>query len=98
MASGRARPPEADFLPRRSETLRESFQEKMRQKGIHRTQRAGGPDGEIRVVALSHGTHPEAEPFHEGFVPGAAKLKVTLDLLDLPPFAEGIPPAAVPLI
>jgi hypothetical protein len=98
VASGRARTPETDFLPQRSETLRESFQEKMRQKGAHRGQRSGAPDGVIRVVALSHGPHPEAESLHEGFLPGAAKLKVTLDLLDLPPFAEGIPPSTIPLL
>gem|GEM_PF-2327681 len=98
MASGRARTPEADFLPHRSETLRESFQEKMRQKGAHRGQRAGTPDGQIRVLAVSHGAHPEVETLHEGFVPGGAKLKVTLDLLDLPPFAEGIPPSTIPLL
>ena len=98
MASGRARTPETDFLPQRSETLRESFQEKMRQKGAHRGQRPGAPDGEIRVVAVSHGPHPEAESLHDGFLPGTAKLKVTLDLLGLPPFAEGIPPSTIPLL
>jgi hypothetical protein len=98
VASGRARTPETDFLPHRSETLRESFQEKMRQKGAHRSQRAKSPDGEIRVVAVSHGAHPEAESLHEGFLAGAAKLKVTLDLVDLPPFAEGIPPSTLPLL
>jgi len=68
----------------------------MRQKGTHRASRGGGPDGEFRVVQVSHGPHPEAEALHEGFVPGSSKLKVTLDLLNLPLFAEGIPPAAVP--
>ena len=43
-------------IPQRSETLRESFQEKMRQKGAHRR-----PEGVFRVVATSHGPHPEAE-------------------------------------
>jgi len=96
--AGRSGLPRSDFLPQRSETLRESFQEKMRQKGAHRSGRPGNPEGVFRVVATSHGPHPEAEALHDGFVPGSAKLKVTLDLLDLPPFAEGIPPAAVPLL
>lgn len=98
MAEGRARPPASDFLPPRSETLRESFQEKMRQKGAHRAGRPGAPDGEIRIVAISHGPHPEADSLHDSFEAGGSKLKVTLDILDLPPFAEGIPPSAVPLL
>jgi hypothetical protein len=98
VAEERAQPPASDFLPRRSETLRESFQEKMRQKGAHRAGRPGAPDGEIRIVEISHGPHPEADPLQDSFTPGSTKLKVTLDLLDLPPFAEGIPPAAVPLL
>jgi hypothetical protein len=49
-------------------------------------------------VDIAHGPFPEAESLHDGFMPGGAKLKVTLDLLDLPPFAEGIPPSTVPLL
>lgn len=94
----RARTPDSDFLPQRSETLRESFQEKMRQKGAHRGRPLGAPGGEIRVVALSHGPHPEAELLHADFTPGAGKLKATLDFLELPPFAEGIPPSALPVL
>ena len=70
----------------------------MRQKGGHRGQRATAPGGAIRVVGLAHGPHPEAEVLHPEFVPGGAKLKATLDFLDLPPFAEGIPPSALPIL
>ena len=97
MAGSRARGPEADFLPQRSETLRESFQEKMRRRAGHRA-RPASQAGQFRLVEIAHGLHPEAEALNEGFTPGSLKLKITLDLLDIPLFAEGIPPAAVPLI
>src|SRR5262245_54843213 len=70
----------------------------MRQKGAHRGQRTTAPGGEIRVVGLAHGPHPEAEALHPEFVPGGTQLKATLDFLDLPPFAEGIPPSTLPLL
>src|SRR5262245_35276886 len=97
MSSSRARPPEADFLPSRTETLRESFQEKMRQKGGHRTPR-GESGGEIRLLEIDHAPHPEIEPLNDRFTPGRLKLKVTLDILGMPAYAEGIPPTTVPLL
>jgi hypothetical protein len=97
MSSSRPRPPEADFLPSRTETLRESFQEKMRRKGGHRAPRVE-PGGEIRLLEIHHGPHPEIEPLNERFTPGRLKLKVTLDVFGMPDYAEGVPPATVPLL
>ncbi len=89
--------PVADFLPQRSETLRESFQEKMRQKVAHRG-RGGDPEGEIRLLAIAHGPHPEVDRLNDRFRPGSLKLKVTLDVLGASPFSDGVPPATVPLL
>jgi hypothetical protein len=97
VGDGRARKPEADFLPQRSETLRESFQEKMRRRAGHRAGPAS-QGGQLRLVEISHGPHPEAEVLNEAFSPGCLKLKITLDLLYVPLFAEGIPPSALPLL
>jgi hypothetical protein len=98
VGDGRAGKPDTDFLPQRSETLRESFQEKMRRRAGQRSSKAASQGGQFRLVEISHGPHPEAEALHDDFPPGCLKLKITLDILDVPLFAEGIPPAAVPLI
>jgi hypothetical protein len=81
MGSGKSRSPAADFLPRRSETLRESFQEKMRQKGFHRPGRGAGSRGEIRLLEMVHGPHPEVDRLNDRFLAGAPRLKATFDFL-----------------
>jgi len=96
--SGPSRSPSVDFLPQRSETLRESFQEKMRQRGSQRGGRGGEPHGEIRFLAMSHGPHPEVDRYNTRFLPGSPKLKATLEVVGFSPQAEGIPPVAVPLL
>jgi hypothetical protein len=86
-----------DFLPQRTETLRESFQEKMRQKGGHRPPRPAEGPASVRLLSLDHGAHPGIERFNEHFRPGAAKLKATLDVLGHP--APDTPlPALLPLL
>ena len=82
------RPPEHDdFLPRRAETLRESFQEKIRRK----SPRAADAGPEVRVLSVSHGPHGEIDRLHPHLRPGTARLKVTLDIFD----AAEVPPEAV---
>ena len=90
-------PPSAgvDFLPRRDETLRESFQEKMRQKGSHRPGRSGGLRAEVRFLEMIHGPHPEVDRLNDRFLPGASRLKATVDVLGFESHADGVPPTLV---
>jgi hypothetical protein len=96
MSEGRRRSTAADFLPHRSETLRESFQEKMRQRGSHRAGRSAGARSEIRFVEMGHGLYPEVDRLNDRFFPGAARLKVTLDLLGFDHPSETAPLALLP--
>jgi len=88
-------PPSADFLPHRSETLRESFQEKMRLKGGRRN-RGDEARVQIRFLSMEHGPHPEVQHLNDRFLPGSEKLKTTLDVLGGEGSSDGIPAAAVP--
>ncbi len=93
MADGKPRPTAEGFLPHRSETLRESFQEKMRQKGSLRSGRNGGLRGEISLLEMAHGPHPEVDSLNDRFHPGVPRLKATLEILGFEPRGDGIPPA-----
>jgi len=85
-----------DFLPRRGETLRESFQEKMRQRSSQRPGRTREARSEVQVLEMIHGPHPEVDRLNDRFHPGFPKLKVTLDILGLELHADGTPPALIP--
>ncbi len=87
---------EPGFPPRRVETLRESFQEKMRQKGPRRPGRGGGPSTEVRFVEMVHGPHLEVDRLNDRFLPGSTRLRATLDVLGFESRADGAPPALVP--
>jgi hypothetical protein len=85
-----------DFLPHRSETLRESFQEKMRQRGTHRTARSAVPQGEIRFLEMEHGLFSEVDHLNDRFRGGSPRLKATLDILGFDGHSGGVPPDRVP--
>jgi hypothetical protein len=99
MSSGKSRSRAADFLPHRSETLRESFQEKMSQKGSHRAVRSPGSRGEIRLLEMIYGPHPEVDRFNDRFLAGAPRLKAIVEVLGLESPAGGFPASvALPLL
>jgi hypothetical protein len=95
MPRGKPESPAHDFLPRRSETLRESFQEKMRQRGSHRSGRSGGSRDEVRFLEMEHGPRPEVDHLNDGFHPGASRLKATLDVFGFDSFAGDVPAGMV---
>ncbi len=97
MSSRDLPPAEAGLPPRRVETLRASFQEKMRQKGSHRPGKSGGGHrAEIRFLEMSHGLHPEVDRLNDRFLPGAPRLKAMVDVLGFESDTDGVPPALVP--
>ena len=96
MSSRPPPPKEAGFPPRRAETLRASFQEKMRQKGSHRPGRGGDSRAEVRFLEMIHGPHPEVDRLNDRFHPGAPRLKATVDVLGFESHADGVSPALVP--
>jgi hypothetical protein len=96
MSSRRSSPAGADFLPRRAETLRESFQEKMRQRGSQRAGSAREDRSEVRFLEMAHGPHPDVDRLNNRFLPGSSRLRVTLDVLGLELRSDEIPPPLVP--
>jgi hypothetical protein len=68
----------------------------MRQKGSHRPGRSGGSRAEVRFLEMLHGPHPEVDRLNDRFLPGAPRLKATVDVLGFESLADGVAPALVP--